>query len=122
MEVVMTRSTTVSLWVPRIAGMAMAAFLSLFALDSFGPGKPLVQAIPEFLIHLIPALVVLAVVALAWRWPMFGAVAFAMLAVGYAFGAHGRIDWIAAISGPLAMVAALFLVSGLRRAAAVPES
>jgi hypothetical protein len=30
---------------------------------------------------------------------------------------NGRLDWIAAISGPLAMVAALFLVSGLRRVA-----
>jgi hypothetical protein len=43
--------------------------------------------------------------------------AFAALAVGYAAVAHGRADWIAAISGPLAMVAGLFLVSGLRRVA-----
>jgi hypothetical protein len=113
----MTKATTVSLWAPRIAGMALAAFLSLFALDAFG-GKPFLEALPEFLIHLTPALAVMAAVALAWRFPLIGAAAFAAFAVGYAVVANGRIDWIAAISGPLAMVAGLFLVSGLRRAGA----
>ena len=112
----MTKATTVSLWVPRIAGLAMAMFLSLFALDAFG-GKPFLDALPEFLIHLTPALVVLAAVAMAWRYPLIGAAAFAVFALGYAVVAHGRLDWIAVISGPLAMVGGLFLVSGLRRAA-----
>jgi hypothetical protein len=116
LEVLMTRATSVSLWVPRIAGVAMAVFLALFALDAFG-GKPFLAALPDFLIHLAPAAVVLAGVAVAWRFPLAGAAAFGAFAVGYAVVAHGRPDWIAAVSGPLAGVAALFLMSGLRRAA-----
>ena len=112
----MTTPTAVSLWIPRIAGLGVAMFLSLFALDAFG-AKPFLEALPEFLIHLTPALVVMAGVALAWRYPLAGAGAFGALAVGYAMVANGRVDWVAAISGPLAMVAALFLVSGLRRVA-----
>jgi hypothetical protein len=110
----MTKPATVSLWAPRIAGIATAGFLSLFALDAFG-GTPFLEALPAFLVHLTPALVVTAAVALAWRHPLIGAAAFAALASAYAVVANGRADWIAAISGPLALVAGLFLVSGLRR-------
>jgi len=113
----MTKATTVSLWVPRIAGMALAAFLSVFALDAFG-GKPFLEALPEFLIHLAPALIVVAVMTVAWHFPLIGAAAFAALAVGYVVMVNGRLDWSLAIAGPLAAVAALFLVSGLRRARA----
>ena len=110
----MTKATAVSLWVPRIAGIAMAAFLSLFAIDAFS-GKPFLEALPEFVIHLLPALVVVGAVAVAWRYPLIGAAMFAIFSLGYAVIANGRMDWVAAISGPLGMVAGLFLVSGLRR-------
>ena len=112
----MTTAAALTLWIPRLAGLATAVFLSLFALDAFN-GRPLAEALPAFLIHLTPAFLVLAVVALAWRWPFVGAVACAALAVGYGIMVHGRFDWIAAISGPLTVLAVLFLISGLRRAA-----
>jgi len=112
----MTKAGTVSLWAPRIAGIAMAGFLAIFALDGFG-GKPFLSGLPEFLVHLAPAAVVAGALALAWRVPMLGAAAFAALAAGYAVMVNGRLDWSLAISGPLAAVAALFLISGLRRVA-----
>jgi len=113
----MAKAATVSLWVPRMAGIAMSAFLAVFAFDAFG-GKPFLEALPEFLIHLAPAAIVLAVVALAWRYPLAGAGVFGALAAGYAAVVHGRPDWTFAIAGPLEGVGALLLVSGLRRAAA----
>jgi glucose-6-phosphate-specific signal transduction histidine kinase len=107
----MTRtSTTLLLWGPRFAGILMAAFLSLFALDAFD-GRPLVDTLPAFAIHLIPSFLVLAVVAIAWKFEWVGAVVFMGLAVAYAVMVRWRIDWIAAISGPLVIVAVLFLVS-----------
>lgn len=99
------------LWVPRAAGILLAAFLGIFALDSFGPGVPLTQAIPAFLIHLIPTYLVLAVVAVAWRFEWVGSLAFIALAVAYGVMVHWRMDWVAAISGPLLVVAALFFWS-----------
>jgi cytosine/uracil/thiamine/allantoin permease len=93
----------------------MAAFLGLFALDAFD-GRPFAEALPAFLIHLAPSFLVLAVVAASWKFEWIGAVAFVALAVLYAVMVRGRMDWIAAISGPLLIVAALFLVSWMRRA------
>jgi hypothetical protein len=100
-------------WVPRILGIAVALFVGLFALDAFGQGRPLAQALGDFAIHLIPAFLLLAVVAVAWRYPWVGAVAFMGLAVAYAISAR-RVDWIAVIAGPLFIVGVLFLLSGAR--------
>jgi len=97
-------------WGPRISGMLIAGFLSLFALDAFN-GRSFLEALPAFAIHLIPSLLVLGVVAIAWRFEWIGAIGFVTLAVLYAVRVHGRIDWIAVISGPLILVGVLFLVS-----------
>ena len=107
-------SATVLLWAPRIGGILVALFLGLFALDAFD-GRSFAAALPAFAIHLVPSLLVLAVVAAAWKLEWIGAVAFLGLAVLYAVMVHGRLDWIAVISGPLLIVAVLFLVSWSRR-------
>ncbi len=105
-----TTSTALLLWAPRVGGILVAAFLGLFALDAFD-GRPVIAALPAFAVHLLPSLLVLAVVAAAWKVEWIGAVAFLALAVLYAVLVHGRLDWIAVISGPLVTVAVLFLVS-----------
>ena len=96
------------LWIPRVLGVAVCAFLGLFALDAFSTGRGL-AALPDFLIHLVPSLLLLAVVAASWRHPWVGGVAFIGLAVAYAFMVRGRVDWILVISGPLFIVGVLFL-------------
>ena len=101
---------TMAAWAPRLAGLGLALFLSLFAFDAFN-GKSFADGFPGFLIHLAPALLVAVVLAAAWRFPAFGAVAFAILALSYAVTVRARLDWVAAISGPLVIVAVLFLVS-----------
>src|SRR5262245_50321223 len=101
-------SHTVLFWTPRIAGILVAGFLALFALDAFNRTS-FVAALPEFAIHLIPSLLVLTVVAIAWRFEWIGAIAFVGLAALYAAMDGGRPDWILAISGPLLVVGALFL-------------
>jgi hypothetical protein len=106
---------TFLLWAPRIAGLGVALFLAVFALDAFdGRGF---AALPAFLIHLAPSLFVLAAVAVAWRFPLAGAGAFVGIALTYAASVHWRPDWIAVIGGPLVVVAALFAVSWRYRAA-----
>ncbi|HEU4935869.1 MAG TPA: hypothetical protein VFT39_05405 [Vicinamibacterales bacterium] len=106
----MTSTQNLLLWGPRIAGIVVAAFLALFAMDAFNERSG-VSALPDFAIHLIPSLLVLAVVAVAWRYQWIGAIAFIGLAVLYAMMVRGRLDWIVAISGPLLLVGVLFLVS-----------
>jgi hypothetical protein len=87
----------------------------VFALDAFSPGKPWSRALPDFFAHLVPALVIFAAVLASFRRQWFGAVAFIGLAVFYAMTmSRGRIDWILAISGPMFVVGALFLLSSIR--------
>jgi CHASE2 domain-containing sensor protein len=99
------------LWTSRILGIAVSVFLGLFALDAFAPGKPLARALADFAIHLVPAAVVLTIVALSWRRPWIGGVAFVLLAAAYALTVRFRLDWVLAISGPLLAVGVLFLWS-----------
>jgi hypothetical protein len=99
------------LWGPRTLGIAVALFLAMFALDAFGEAKPLSRALVDFAIHLLPAAVLLSVVAASWRREWVGGVGFIGLAVAYVFVARGRADWILVISGPLLTVGLLFLWS-----------
>ena len=95
-------------------GTELVLFIGSFALDAFSHGLSFVDALPGFLVHLIPAFVLLALVAVSWRWEWIGGVAFIGLAVVYAVTmATGRLDWMLAISGPLLVVGALFLWSWL---------
>jgi hypothetical protein len=106
----MTRtSARALLWSPRILGILMSLFLGLFALDAFSEGNPFSESVSAFAIHLVPALLLLAIVAISWRWEWIGGIAFIGLAAAYAAIARDRLDWILVISGPLLVVGASFL-------------
>lgn len=97
------------LWTPRMLGIGLCLFLSLFALDVFEPGVPLSQALLAFAIHVAPVAGMLVMVLLSWRWEWIGGVAFTGLAVLYAILAREHIVWVLQISGPLLLVGLLFL-------------
>ncbi len=69
---------------------------------------------PASSLHLIPALVLLALVGASWRLEWIGGLAFIGLAIFYAVMANGHIEWMLVISGPLAVVGALFWWSWFR--------
>jgi hypothetical protein len=102
-------------WTPRAICIAFAVFLSLFALDVFSEGYGFWKSALALLIHLVPVYIVLAVLAIAWRWEWVGAVGFAGLASWYAYGTwRCHPDWALTITGPLVVIAALFLVNWLK--------
>ena len=103
-------ATHFAYWTPRLAGVVVSAFLALFALDAFSGGS-FAEGRWEFAVHLIPAIIVGILVAVAWRYERAGAAAFFLIAAGYAIAARGRLDWVAVISGPLVLVGILFLHS-----------
>lgn len=108
----MTRlSAKLLLWSPRILGILVCLFLSLFALDAFSEGKGFVEALPGFAIYLTPALLLLAIVAASWRSEWIGATTFISLASAYAVMARHHIGWILVVSGPLMIVGVLFFWS-----------
>jgi hypothetical protein len=104
-------------WAPRLGGLAMAAFLALFALDAAN-GQSGTHTMTNMAIHLLPSLLVLALVALGWNFDWIGAIGFSALAFLYAAMAWGRLDWISVISTPLLLVGLLFYASWRSRVVA----
>lgn len=103
-------SARLLLWTPRVLGILVSLFIGTFALDAFSTGKPFSEAFLDFVIHLIPMWVLLALVVASFRWEWVGGVAFIGLATVYALTmSTGRLDWMLLISGPMAIVGALFL-------------
>ena len=117
----MSRATARLLyWSPRIISVAFAVFLSLFALEAFNQVHGAGRILLAFSMDLIPALVIVAALIVAWRWEWIGAVLFFLAAVYYAWSwtvPPRHIHWapIVGISGPLLVMAALFLVSWIER-------
>lgn len=101
------------LWAPRIAGLAVGAFLSIFALDAFSGDRAFLSALPDFLLHLTPTFALLGVVYIAWRRPWVGALAFLGLAAVYVLTTLDHPNWIAPIAGPLALAGLLYVASWL---------
>lgn len=103
-------------WLPRVLGIAFILFLSLFALDVFEEFAGWVSVL-AFLIHLIPSFILLAVVAIAWKYEWVGAAAFLGFAVFYVImvGLDRPWSWYVAISAPSALVGILFFISWLQK-------
>ena len=80
-------------------------------------GQSFTQAVIALAIHLLPALLVLAIVALGWKFEWIGEIGFIALAFLYAAMVWRRFDWIAAISIPLLLVGVLFCLSWRPRVA-----
>ncbi len=108
-------SARVLFWTPRTLCIAFAIFLSLFASDVFNEGYTFWQVIIALLMHLIPAGIVLVILALAWRWEWVGTLLFAGVGIMYMVSTPRHPDWILSISGPLFLIAALFLLNWLKR-------
>jgi hypothetical protein len=97
-------------WTPRLGGLLFAAFLSVFALDAFDHGGDVRRTLIALAMHLIPAAVVLAALAVAWRWGWAGGIVFWALGAWYIVMAWGRfpLSVYFVIAGPLFLLGLLF--------------
>jgi len=104
-------------WTPRFLGILFAAFLSIFALDVFGEGYGFWGTALALIMHLIPTVIVLAAVAIAWRWEMVGGLLFIGLGAWYLKDwPRGHWSNYLVISGPLFLTGVLFLSDWIYRA------
>jgi len=111
-------------WSPRVLGILIAIFVSLFALDVFGEGYSFWETIAALAMHLIPTLVILIVLGIAWRWEWIGGFLFVVLGVLYItlFWEPSNLPAYLLISGPLFLVGILFLLDGYYRSANLPKT
>jgi hypothetical protein len=110
-------SNQIIFWTPRVLCLLFAAFISLFALDVFEESHGVWRTTVALLMHLIPTFILLALLALSWRWDWVGGVVFPGLGIFYLVAFWGRFHWsaYALIAGPLFLVGTLFLLSWRQR-------
>jgi glucose-6-phosphate-specific signal transduction histidine kinase len=99
-------------WAPRLLTILFILFMSLFALDVFGEGYGFRETLLALFMHLIPHMVAIGILVLAWRWEWIGTVLFAALGLFYIISTGGRFDLTTylIVSGPLFLVSILFFV------------
>jgi len=106
-------------WSPRLAGVLIIFFVSLFALDMFSPEYTLTEMLVGFLIHMLPSIVMGLLLILAWRRPWIGFLAFLLASLyflRFALGGWGESAGnFLLFSGPLLLVSLLFGINWLWR-------
>ena len=100
-------------WSPRALSILFALFISIFALDVFGEGYDFWKTILALAIHLIPSIIILLFLVIAWRWEWIGGVAFLILAASYVFMAWRKfpLSVYFVVAGPMVIISILFFVS-----------
>jgi hypothetical protein len=104
------------IWLPRALAITYAAFLSLFALDVFSEGYGFGETIVALFIHLLPTLLIIVSLLLAWRFERIGGLLFIGLGFLYSI-VFAPADVIALLItvAPLIIIGLLFLWSGSSR-------
>lgn len=105
-------------WSPRILGLLFVLFLMMFSLDVFGEGLSVSQVIIGLFIHNIPALFLLIILIISWKYEIVGGVVFIlagllyilMLALNPRFEWY-MISWSIIIAGPAFLVGFLFILN-----------
>jgi hypothetical protein len=103
-------SARLLVWAPRVLGASICLFLGLLAFDVFGEGKTWLEALPGFVIHLVPAVLLCGIVVASWNREWIGGTVFTVVGLAYIGLARERLDWVLVVSGPLLAVGALFLL------------
>lgn len=116
-------------WAPRVLSIAFILFLSLFALDVFDERLGFWKTLLALFMHLIPTLVLIAALVLAWRWEWIGAAMYGAAGTLHIWSVMNRpitpsvrAVWILTIAGPAFVIAALFLANWMRRLHAASAS
>lgn len=104
-------------WTPRVVCLLYIGFISLFALDVFSGEYNLAQTLVALTMHLIPSMLILLALVIAWRWELAGSVMFDVLAVGWLIYV-GDFGKSLIITLPLFVISSLFVAGwGYRRKA-----
>ncbi len=103
-------STQILFWSPRALSILFAVFISIFAFDVFSEGYDFWKTLLAFAIHLIPSIIILLFLTIAWRWEWIGGIVFLILAISYIVMAWRKfpLSVYFVIAGPMVIISILF--------------
>jgi len=106
-------------WTPRVLAVFFVAFLAMFSLDVFEPGKSAAEIAAGLLVHNVPVLFLAAVVAISWKREIVGGITFILAGIFYIVMVTAGVlksgfewymaSWFLTISAPAFLIGALFL-------------
>ncbi len=70
-------------WLPRILCIISILFVSSFAFDAFTSEESFMVQLGDFILHLIPPLVLLFILITTWKKELLGGVIFMILGLGF---------------------------------------
>ena len=108
-------------WIPRILGIIFILFLAMFSLDVFDNSYTFWETIVGLFMHNIPALILLVVLIISWKYELVGAIIFILAGLFYIGTLLITISmdsspqwymlvWSLIIAGPAFLIGILFLV------------
>ncbi|MDP2924847.1 MAG: hypothetical protein Q8N99_00585 [Nanoarchaeota archaeon] len=112
-------------WTPRILSILFILFLAMFSLDVFEGDYGFWGTIAALFIHNIPALILLAVIIISWRYEIVGGVVFILAGILYiaiilmnmlknSFEVY-MLSYSLIIAGPAIFIGVLFLLNWYKK-------
>lgn len=108
-------------WTPRILSIVFICFLSLMSLDVFDLELNFWQTVVAFFMHCLPALFLLFVLIISWKYEIVGGVVFILAGLVYiALLTRNQFEWYMLswaiqISGIAFAIGALFLIGWFKK-------
>jgi hypothetical protein len=97
-------------WIPRILAIIAIGFMMIFSLDCFEMGGT--DILICLFMHNIPALIIVAILVIAWKWELPGGFLFIAASVAGAiyFNGFGGNWGVLPVMAPFLLTGILFLV------------
>ena len=111
------------LWAPRIITVILTIFISILAFNRFVPGATRMENSMVFIIGLLPAVIMILVLALAWFYKLAGGITFVILGVVMTilYQWHRADLSFLSLASPVIVVGILFILSHFYERSASPR-
>jgi len=100
------------LWTPRVLAILAILFMMMFSMDCFDGNYSLREQLVCFVMHNIPAYILLLALIIAWKWELAGGILFllAALAGSIYFSAFSGNPGVLIILFPFVITGILFIL------------
>lgn len=108
-------------WVPRVISILFIIFLAMFSLDVFTPGATAKDIIIGLFMHNIPALILVVVLIISWKYEVVGGIVFILAGLVYIIMVAIRqpwplvLTWSLTIAGPAFLIGILFMITWFKK-------